>query len=151
MYQCAAFPDRTPRLAGHFLPAVDRLHRSVAELDDSDSPNAAVSSGTRANTRAWLQRAVPGATRVSGGQNGGSASDRCAFPLFKSMGDRETPPACHQIGLGTRYGLVQKQQHACYRHSRIQPLLQPHLGTRSLDKVRNRYMCAIASPALSCN
>ena len=57
---------------------MERLHGSVKELDDSDDPEAAASTGSRATTRAWLQRALPATARGSGGQNGGNGGGRCA-------------------------------------------------------------------------
>ena len=82
-------PMLTELHTGHFLPGVERLHQSVAELDDgTDGPDAATPRGTRATTRAWLQRAFPAAARGGGGQNGGSAGERCAFEPWPSYVSR---------------------------------------------------------------
>ena len=63
---------------GHYLPAVGRLHQSVADLEDGQSnADDAANEGTRATTRAWLQRAFPMTVRAGGGQNGGTG-DKCA-------------------------------------------------------------------------
>ena len=58
---------------------VGRLSESVADLDDGQNSSDDVGSeGTRATTRAWLQRAFPAASRAGGGQKG-STGDRCAL------------------------------------------------------------------------